>query len=114
MNLYEYKNLVVLKNCVNSSFASSVEDNIEKAREKAGMIFSFDFNHRETNSLICTKFWRQACLPLLFNAELFTLNASQLIRSELCQPWLLKNIFYVPNFAPTSFLLKLCGLNSIE
>ena len=38
--LYEYKNLGELKNYVNS-FASNVEDNIEKARKKAGMIFFF-------------------------------------------------------------------------
>ena len=37
--LYEYRNLGVLKNYVNS-FVCNVEDNIEKARKKAGMIFS--------------------------------------------------------------------------
>ena len=37
--LFEYKNLGVLKNFV-SSFASNLDDNIEKARKKAGMIFS--------------------------------------------------------------------------
>ena len=36
--LYEYKNLGVLKNYV-GSFSSNVEDNIEKTRKKAGMIF---------------------------------------------------------------------------
>ena len=59
--LYEYKNLGVLKNYVSSSFASNVENNIEKARKKTGIIFSSDFNHRKTNPLICTKVWRQAC-----------------------------------------------------
>ena len=59
--LYEYKNLAVLKNYVNS-FASNVEDNIEKARKKAGMIFSSDINRRKTNPLIKIKFWREACL----------------------------------------------------
>ena len=49
--LYEYKNLGVLKNFVNS-FASNVEDNIEKARKKASMIFSSDFNRHKTNPLI--------------------------------------------------------------
>ena len=39
-DLFEYKNLGVLKNYV-SSFASNVGDNIEKARKKAGMIFFF-------------------------------------------------------------------------
>ena len=112
--LYEYKNLGVLKNYVNS-FASNVEDNIEKARKKVGMIFSSDFNRRKTKPLIYIKFWRQACLPsLLFATELFTLNASQLTKLERCQQRFLKTIFYVPNFAPNSFLLKLSGLNSIE
>ena len=56
--LYEYKMLGALKNCVNS-FASNVEDNIEKARrKKAGMIFPSDFNRRKTNPLIYIKFWR--------------------------------------------------------
>ena len=59
-DLYEYKNLGVLKNYVNS-FASNVEDNIEKARKQADMIFSSDFNCRKTNALIYIKFWRQAC-----------------------------------------------------
>ena len=108
--LFEY--LGVLKNYV-SSFASNVDDNIEKARKKAGMNFFSDFNRRKTNPLIYIKFWRQACLPsLLFGIELFTLNASQLIKLERCQQWFLKNIFYV--FASSSLLLKLSGLNSIE
>ena len=37
--LFEYKNLGVLKNYI-SSFASNVDDDTEKARKKAGMIFS--------------------------------------------------------------------------
>ena len=98
-----------------NSFAYNVEGNIEKARKKAGMIFSSNFNRRKTNTLIYIKFWRQVCLPsLLFSTELFTLNASQLIKLEPCQHWFLLNIFYVPNFAPNSLLLKLSGLNSIE
>ena len=112
--LYEYKNLGVLKNYVNS-FPSNVEDNIEKARKKAGMIFSSDFNRRKTKPLIYIKFWRQACLPsLLFGTELFTLNAGQLTKLERCQQWFLKNIFHVPNFAPNSLLLKLSGLKGIS
>ena len=79
------------------------------------MIFSFDFIRRKTNPLIYVKFWRQACLPsLLFGTELFTLNASQLIKLGHCQQWFLKNIFHVPVFAPSSLLLKLSGLKSIE
>ena len=94
--LFEYKNLGVLKNYV-SSFASNVDDNIEKARKKAGMIFSSDFNHRKTNPLIYVKFWRQACLPsLLFGTELFALNASQLLKLERCQLGLLKTFSMSP------------------
>ena len=37
--LYEYKNLGVLNNYY-GSFASSISDNIDKTRKKAGMIFS--------------------------------------------------------------------------
>ena len=36
--LYEYKNLGVLKNYA-SSFSSSVTDNIEKTQKKVGMLF---------------------------------------------------------------------------
>ena len=112
--LYEYKNLGVLKNYV-CSFASNVDDNIEKECKKASMIFSYDFNYHKANSLVYVKFWRQACLPsLLFATELFTLNAGQLIKLEHCQQWFLKTIFCVPHFAPNSLLLRLSGLNSTE
>ena len=37
--LYEYKNLGVLKNYV-GSFSSNIDDNIDKTRKKVGMIFS--------------------------------------------------------------------------
>ena len=75
------------------------------------MIFSPDFNRRKTNSLIYVKFWRQACQSsLLLGTEIFTSNASQLIKFERCQQRFLKNIF----FAPRLLLLKLSGLNSIE
>ena len=50
-------------------------------------------------------------LPAIWH---FILNASQLIKLERCQHWFLKNIFYVPVFAPSSLLLKLSGLNSIK
>ena len=105
--LYEYKNRGVLKNYA-SFFASNADDSIEKARRKAGMIFSFDFNRRKTNPLIYVKFWRQACLSsLLLGTDLFTLNASQLIKFERCQQWFVKNISYAPDFVPESLLLKL-------
>ena len=41
--LYEYKNLGVLKNNI-GSFSSNVENNIDKTRKKAGMIFSSNFD----------------------------------------------------------------------
>ena len=79
------------------------------------MILSFNFNRRKTNPLTFIKFGRQACLPsLLFATELFILNASQLTKLERCEQWFLKNIFYVPNFAPNSLLFKHSGLNTIE
>ena len=69
--LYEYQNLGITKNYV-GSFSSNVEDNIEKTRKKAGMLFSANINRRRTSPLVYVKFWRQACLPaLLFGSELF-------------------------------------------
>ena len=41
--LHEYKNLGVLKSCI-GSFSSNVDDNIEKARSKVWMIFSYDLD----------------------------------------------------------------------
>ena len=112
--LYEYKNLGVLKNHI-GSFSSNVEDNIGKTKKKARMIFSSDFDRRKVNPFIYIKFWSQACLPsLLYGSELFTLTSSLLAKLERCQQWFLKNIFYVPNFAPIRLILKLSGLNSIE
>ena len=71
--LYDYKNLGVLKNYV-GSFSSNIDDNIDKTRKIVGMIFSSNLDRRKVNPLIYVKFWRQACLPtLLFGAELFTL-----------------------------------------
>ena len=80
--LCKYKNLGVLKNYI-GSFSSNIEENIEKTRKKAGMIFSSDFDRCKTNPLVYIKVWRQACLPcLLFGTELFSLNASQLGKLE--------------------------------
>ena len=79
------------------------------------MIFSSKFDRRKVNPFIYIKFWSQACLPsLLYGSELFTLTSSLLAKLERCQQWFLKNIFYVPNFAPIRLILKLSGLNSIE
>ena len=91
--LYEYKNLGVLKNYV-GSYSSNIHDNIDKTRKKVGMLFSSSFDRRKGNPLIYVKFWRQACLPtLLYGAELFTLTPTLLLRLEHCQSWFLKNIF---------------------
>ena len=109
--LYEYKNLGVLKNYI-GSFSSNVEDNIDKTQKKAGMIFSSNFDCRKVNPFIYIKCWSQACLPsLLYGSELFTLTSSLLAKLERCQQWFLKNIFYVPNFAPIRLILKLSCLN---
>ena len=59
--LYEYKNLGVLKNYV-GSFSSNVEDNIDKTRKKVGLIFASKFDRPKVNPLIYVKFWKQACL----------------------------------------------------
>ena len=79
------------------------------------MIFACNFDRRKTKPLIYIKFWREACLPsLLFGAELFSLTTTQLNQLERCQQWFLKKIFYIPQFAPVKFLLKVSGLNSVE
>ena len=53
---YEYKNHGVVKNYV-GSFSSYVEDNIDKTRKKAGMIFASGFDRRKVNLFVYTKFW---------------------------------------------------------
>ena len=77
--LYEYKNLGVLKNCI-GSFSSNVKDNIDKTRKKAGMIFLSNFDRRKVNQpFYIHQLWSQACLPtLLHGSELFTLTSSLL------------------------------------
>ena len=112
--IYEYKNLGFVKNYI-CSFSSNVDENIEKSRKKAEMIFSTIFDRRKVNPLLCIKFWRQACLlSLLYGTELFTLTPTLLTKLERCQQWFLKNVFYVPKFASKQLLLKLSGLKSIE
>ena len=53
--LYEYKNLGVLKNYI-GCFSSNVDDNIEKTRNKAGMIFSSHLDRRKVNPLTYVNF----------------------------------------------------------
>ena len=112
--LYECKNLSVAKNYI-GSFSTNADDNIDKTRKKAGMLFSSNFDRRKVNPLTYIKFWRQACLPtLLYGTELFTLTLTLLAKFARCQQWFLKNVFYVPKFAPCQLLLKLSGLWSID
>ena len=97
------------------SFSTNADENIEKTRKKAGMIFSSNFDRRKVSPLIYIKFRREACLPaLLYGTELFTLTPTLLAKLERCQQWFLKNVFYVPKFASRQLLLKLSGLRSIE
>ena len=97
------------------SFSSNADENTDKTRKKWGIIFSWNFDRRKVSPLIYIKFWRQACLPtLLYGTELFTLTPFLLTKLERCQQWFLKNIFYVPKFAPRLLLLRLSGLNSVE
>ena len=53
--LYEYKNLRVLKNYI-GFFSLNVDDNIETTRSEAGMIFSSNLDRRKVNPLIFVKF----------------------------------------------------------
>ena len=88
---------------------------IRLARKKSGIIFSSNSDRRKVSPLIYIKFWRPACLStLLYDTELFTLTPCLLTKLERCQQWFLKNIFYVPKFAPRLLLLRLSGLNSVE
>ena len=108
--LYEYKNLGILKNYV-SSFSSNTDDNNEKTQKKAGMIFSSNLDRCKINASVYVKFWRQACLPsLLYGSEVFTLTPTLLTKLERCQLWFLEIIFYVPKFAPNLLLQRLSGL----
>ena len=91
--LYEYKNLGVVKNYT-GSFSSNIQDNVDKTREKTGMIFTAHF--------------------LLYGSEFFTLTPSLLEKPVQFQLWFVRNIFYVPKFTPKQLLLKLSGLNSVE
>ena len=59
------------------SFSFNVEDNIEKTRKKAGMIFSSNFDRRKVNPFIYIKFWGKACLP-------YCMALSSLLLHHLC------------------------------
>ena len=89
----EYKILGVLKSYI-GSFSSNVEDNIDKTRKKAGMIFSSNFDLRKVKPFIYIMFL-EPCMSalLLYGSELFILVSSLLAKLERCQQWFLKNIF---------------------
>ena len=111
--LYEYKNIEVYKNC--GSFNDNIDENIEKARKKAGMIFSANIDRRKTNPLIYAKYWKQVCLPsLLFGSEIFSLNPTLLSRLERCQRWFPKILFHLPKFASSILVERLAGVSSVE
>ena len=44
----------------------------------------------------------------------FSLTPTLLTKVERCQQWFLKNVFYVPKFAPCQLLLKLSGFWPID
>ena len=60
--LYEYKNLGVVKNYI-GSFSSNVEENIDK---KAGMLFSVNFDRPKVNPLAYIKLWRQTFFAIRY------------------------------------------------
>ena len=53
--LYEYKNLGIVKNYI-GSFSSNIDDNIEKIRSKGEMIFTSQSDCRKVNPLMYVKF----------------------------------------------------------
>ena len=52
--LYEYKNLGMLKNYV-GLISSDVKDNTDKTHKKVGLIFAANFDHHKVNPLIYVK-----------------------------------------------------------
>ena len=58
MRYMNAKSLGVLKNYHDRfNECRHIDENIEKNRKKAGMIFSFDFDGHKTNPLIYIKLW---------------------------------------------------------
>ena len=112
--LSEYVNLGVLKNYC-GSFDKNIDENITKTMKKAGMLFSANFDRRQTNPLIYVKFWKKACIPaLLFLAELWTVTKTGLDKLEGYQRWFLKKTFYLPDYIESSILCIISGLPTIR
>ena len=65
--LYEYKNLGVVKNYF-GSFSTNADKNIEKTFRKAGMIFSSNFDRRKVSPLIYINSGGKHVFPLYFTA----------------------------------------------
>ena len=88
--LYEYKNLRVLKNHV-GSFSSNVLDNVEKSQKKVGMLFSANFDHRKVNPCVYIKF----CVVLLLFVSIcpgfgsHLAHAHYVVRHVETQTWLI-------------------------
>ena len=96
------------------SFDKNIDENITKARKKAGILFSADFDRRKMNPMVYIKFWRQACIPaLLFGAELWTVTKSGLEKLERCQRWFLKKLFHLPDFVDSLLLNIISGLPTV-
>ena len=113
MNVW-VQNLGVVKHYI-GSFSSNVEDNIDKTRKKAGMIFASGFDCWNVNPFAYIKFWWQACLPfLLCSVELFTPTPTLIEKFERRQQWFLKKSLFITKFTLKQLLLKLSELNSVE
>ena len=110
----EYTNLGIYKNYC-GSFATNIDENITKARKKAGMLFSARFDRRRTNPLVYLKILKEACIPcLLFGSELWNLTPSDIEKLERCQRWFVGKVFYLPNHSDGFSLQSISGLTSVE
>ena len=110
----EYTNLGIYKNYC-GSFVTNSNENITKAKEKAGMLFSARFDRRRTNPLVYLKIWKQACIPcLLFGSELWNLTLSDIEKLERCQRWFVRKVFYLPDHSDGFSLQSISGLTSVE
>ena len=110
----EYTNLGIYKNYC-GSFATNIDENITKARKKAGMLFSTRFDRRRTNPLVYLKIWKQACIPcLLFGSEQWNLTPSDIEKLERCQRWFIRKVVYFPNHSDGLSLQSISGLTSVE